>query len=137
MERRAALADIADLIVIRGAVIENRLANPASVSRADYEWFVGQGRVWLREVAGRIAGFSAGDPRDGSIWALFMHPDFEGQGMGASLLHRVCEDLRADGYAEIWLSTDPGTRADRLYRRLGWKDRGLLPSGERKFVLPL
>lgn len=135
--RRARAGDIDQLIRIRGAVQENRLRDPASVTRADYDWFVGQGRIWLGEIAGEVAGFAAGDPRDGSIWALFVDPRFEGAGLGAILLQRVCADLQADGHAVLHLSTDPGTRAARLYGRLGWEAQGLLPDGEMAFRLVL
>lgn len=135
--RRATAGDIDQLIRIRGAVRENRLRDPASVTRADYDWFVGQGRIWLGEIDGAVAGFAAGDPRDGSIWALFVDPRFEGAGLGAILLQRVCADLQADGHAVLRLSTDPGTRAARLYGRLGWEAQGLLPDGEMAFRLVL
>lgn len=135
--RRATPGDIDQLIRIRGAVRENRLRDPASVTRADYDWFVGQGRIWLGEIDGQIAGFAAGDPRNGSIWALFVDPRFEGTGLGATLMRRVCEDLKADGHAVLRLSTDPGTRAARLYGRLGWEAQGLLPDGEMAFRLVL
>lgn len=135
--RRATAGDIDHLIRIRGAVRENRLRDPTSVTRADYDWFVSRQLVWLAEADGRIAGFSAGDPRDGTIWALFVDPRFEGRGLGAILLQRVCDDLKADGHAVLRLSTDPGTRAARLYGRLGWDAQGLLPDGEMAFRLVL
>lgn len=135
--QRARLQDIDQLIRIRGVVRENRLRDPASVTREDYHWFVSRGLVWLAEVDGRVAGFSAGDPRDGTIWALFVDPDFEGAGLGTRLLASVCEDMRAVGHTVLRLSTDPGTRAARLYAGLGWEAQGLLPDGEMGFLLRL
>jgi GNAT superfamily N-acetyltransferase len=135
--RRAAAGDIDQLIRIRGAVRENRLRDPASVTRADYEWFVARLRVWLAEVDGRVAGFSAGDPRDGTIWALFVDPAEEGMGLGAVLLGKACEDLSDEGHATLRLSTEPGTKAARLYGRLGWREAGLSADGEMQFVLKL
>ena len=133
--RRAGPQDIDELIRIRGAVQENRLRDPGSVTREDYVWFVSRGLVWLAEVEARIAGFSAGDPRDGTIWALFVDPICEGQGLGARLLAKACEDLKAQGHSMLRLSTDPGTRAARLYRTLGWEEQGLSPDGELAFRL--
>lgn len=135
--RRAGPQDVDALIRIRGAVRENRLRDPASVTRADYDWFVSRNLLWLAEVDGHIAGFAAGDPRDGTIWALFVDPAQEGVGLGRGLLARVCEDLRADGHTVLRLTTDPGTRAARLYQRLGWEEQGLLPDGEMAFLLRL
>jgi GNAT superfamily N-acetyltransferase len=135
--RRATVADIARLAEIRGAVRENRLSDPGSVTQADYDRFVGGGRVWVCDVDGRIAGFSASDGHDGSIWALFVDPDCQGQGIGARLLHHACADLRAEGHGRAVLTTDPGTRADRLYRRLGWTDLGIGEDGEVRFARAL
>lgn len=132
--RLAVARDVDELIRIRGAVRENRLSDPSSVTRSDYDWFVARQRVWVCEVEGQIAGFSAGDPRDGTIWALFVDPACEGAGLGADLLAKACADLKADGYARIMLSTDPDTKAARLYRKLGWQDQGLLADGEVQFV---
>jgi ribosomal protein S18 acetylase RimI-like enzyme len=135
--RRADAEDIDRLIQIRGAVRENRLRDPASVTRTDYEWFVASGRVWVAQSADGIAGFSASDHRDGTIWALFVDPAFEGAGLGALLLARACADLKADGHAFATLSTDPGTKAARLYRKLGWQELGLASDGEMRFRCPL
>jgi GNAT superfamily N-acetyltransferase len=136
-ERRAIADDIDRLIEIRGAVGENRLSDPSSVTRSDYERFVEHGRVWISETDGRVTGFSASDERDGSIWALFVDPAETGRGIGTSLLARACRDLKADGYAKAHLTTDPGTMADRLYRKLGWQEVGCSPSGEVMFELAL
>ena len=135
--RRAGPQDVDALIRIRAAVRENRLRDPASVTRADYDWFVAESRIWLGEIDGQVAGFAAGDPRDGTIWALFVDPAQEGAGLGRLLLARVCANLRADGHAVLRLTTDPGTRAARLYRRLGWQEQGLLRDGEMAFLLRL
>lgn len=135
--RRANEADIDQLIRIRASVHENRLRDPASVTQADYNWFVAQQRIWLGEISGKVAGFSAGDPRDGTIWALFVDPSYEGAGLGAILLAKACEDLKVDGHTVVRLSTDPGTKAARLYGKLGWEEQGRLPDGEMAFKLVL
>jgi GNAT superfamily N-acetyltransferase len=135
--RRATPDDIDRLIQIRGAVQQNRLSDPLSVTRADYERFVAGGRVWVVEVDGRVAGFSASDARDGSIWALFVDPGSQGAGLGRLLLDKACLDLKADGHLTARLTTNPGTIADRLYRRLGWADCGIGPDGEVRFERPV
>lgn len=135
--RRGTPADIPRLAEIRGAVRENRLSHPQSVTRADYDRFVGAGRFWLCEVGGIIAGFSASDERNGSIWALFLDPAWEGHGFGARLLHLACRDLAQDGYRVATLSTDQGTKAERLYRRLGWQEVRVNHDGEVFFALDL
>lgn len=132
-ERRAVFADIGRLMDIRGAVTENRLTDPGSVTRADYEDFVGRGRVWVRVAGDRIAGFSASDDGDGTIWALFVDSAHHRQGIGTALLARACDDLRRDGHATVTLSTTPGTAAERLYRKLGWAGDGIAPNRQVRF----
>jgi GNAT superfamily N-acetyltransferase len=122
---------------IRSAVRENRLSDPGSVTRDDYDHFVDGNRVWVFEDRSGILGFSAADDRDGTIWALFVDPAHEGRGIGRALLARACLDLAADGHATARLTTTPGTRADRLYRKLGWQDLGQSTSGETIFERPL
>ncbi len=135
--RQARDGDTDRLITIRSAVAENRLRDPASVTRDDYDWFVGRGLVWVAEVDGQVAGFSAGDPRDATIWALFVDPEFEGARLGSVLLSKACNDLKAAGHAEARLFTDPGTKAARLYRKLGWQVVGPTAEGELEFRLSL
>lgn len=135
VERRATASDIDRLIEIRGLVRENCLANPLSVMRSDYDYFVGNGRVWVAEVDSQVAGFSASDGRDGSIWALFLDPAYEGAGLGARLLSFACLDLAQDGHQTLHLTTDAGTKAEALYRKLGWVDVGVSDGGELKFEL--
>jgi len=100
------------------------------VTRTDYDRFIAQRRVWVAMVGGQIAGFSASDERDGSIWALFVDPAHAGRGGGTTLLNLACRDLRDEGFALARLGTDPATAADGLYRRLGWQDIGRDDSGE-------
>jgi GNAT superfamily N-acetyltransferase len=82
MIRTAVLSDIPRLTEIRGAVGENRLSDPSRVTLADYVWHIERAPVFVWDDAGLIKGLSAGDPRDGSIWALFVDPAFEHQGIG-------------------------------------------------------
>lgn len=135
--RRALAADIARIMEIRFAVKENRLSDPGSVTVADCERFVQKGRTWVCEEGDVIVGFSASDERDGTIWALFLDPAWQGRGFGPALLDRACADLRADGFRTARLTTDPGTRAERLYRKLGWEDHGIREDGEVRFSLVL
>jgi GNAT superfamily N-acetyltransferase len=130
--RVAVPADIPQLKHIRQSVRENILG-PGRVSDADIDWFVENGPIWVQEDGDEIQGFSAGDPRDGSIWALFVHPDREGGGIGRALLARACESLAAAGHATARLTTGPHTRAAEFYRRQGWTEDGLDASGSLRF----
>lgn len=137
MIRRAMSSDIPALITLRGAVRENRLSDPSRVTRADIEWFIAHGpvHVWLGQDG--ILGFSASDPRDGSIWALFVDPAHEGCGIGQALLKAACDSAAAAGHTVLRLSTDPGTRAARFYARNGWMEQGMTAQGEVAFTKAL
>lgn len=129
MIRRATAADLPHIAEIRFAVRENRLSDPSRVPPEMVLWFLDHPglRVWDEDA--RIRGFSAHDPRDGSIWALFVHPDDECRGIGSALLSREIELLRATGVPRIWLTTDPASGAAGFYRRRGFAFAGLTPTG--------
>jgi GNAT superfamily N-acetyltransferase len=132
MLRAALYADIPRLMEIRGSVLENRLPHPNAVTLADYIWFIDHAKIHVWEDA-IVQGFSAGDPRDASIWALFIHPTYEGRGIGQTLIQAACKSLHDAGCVSITLSTEPGSRAHRFYERNGWIARGRTTSGEMKF----
>ena len=118
---------------IRFAVQENRLADPTLVTDEDYAWFEEHPGIWVWEEGGQILGFSAGDPRDGTIWALFVDPGCERRGIGRALFKAACDTLRRAGHRTAVLTTDSGTRAERFYRAAGWKVVGHSLRGELIF----
>ncbi len=121
---------------VRMSVKENCLRDPSRVTQADYERFVSEsGAGWVEEREGRVVGFAVADRMSRSIWALFVEPQFEGLGIGRLLLRQVTDHLIATGSGAINLSTEPGTRAERVYRAAGWTQVGVLPSGEAWLVL--
>jgi GNAT superfamily N-acetyltransferase len=133
MLRRATPADIPRIFEIRGAVRENRLSDPSRVTVADVYWHIDHSPVHVWDDDGIIKGFAAGDPRTGSIFALFVEPAFEGQGIGQALILAACQSLSAAGHRVATLSTDPGTRAERFYLRNGWLAKGLDARSEMVF----
>jgi GNAT superfamily N-acetyltransferase len=133
MLRCATPADLPRIMEIRGTVRENRLSDPSRVTAADVHWHIAHSPIHVWDERGIIKGFSAGDPRDGRIFALFVDPAFEGQGIGQALILAACRSLAAAGHGIARLSTDPGTRAERFYLRNGWLARGLDARGEMVF----
>lgn len=120
---------------VRLAVRENALSDPGRVTAADYLAALdATGRTWVVTSDAEIVAFATGY-RDGSIWALFVHPDHEGRGHGAALHDTVVPWLWSLGHARLWLTTAPGTRAERFYRARGWQDHGLAPGGDLRFEL--
>lgn len=132
-DRRAVPSDIRRIMTVRHAVRENRLSDLNSVTAADCAAFIERSEIWVWEEDGLILGFSAGDVRDGWIWALFVAPGHEGRGIGRALLPLACNTLRVAGYRVATLSTSEGTRAERFYRADGWTATGRDHKGEIVF----
>jgi GNAT superfamily N-acetyltransferase len=134
--RQALDTDIPQLHQVRMAVKENMLNNPALVTEADYRRFLTtEGRGWLCAVDGQVAGFAIVDTTDHNVWALFVHPDFEGQGIGKRLQQTMLRWYFTQTDHTLWLSTAPGTRAEEFYHRTGWKATGLTKGGETRFEM--
>ena len=136
MIRKATRADIPRLQEIRDTVRENKLRDPSRVPIDHYLWFIDNPGIFVWEEERKIVGFSEADPRDGSICALFMDEAYEGRGIAQALFQRACDVLRDAGYSRMWLTTDPGTRAERFYRRAGWDVTGVR-NGELVFEKPI
>lgn len=134
--RTATLADIPQIQLVRNSVRENMLSDPALVSDADCaEFLTVRGCGWVCETEGRIVGFAIADLKEKNIWALFLHPDFEKQGIGRQL-HKLMLDWYFSQTREtVWLGTAPGTRAEIFYERVGWKRAGMHGKGEVKFEM--
>lgn len=132
--RDATIDDVPELERIRGLVRENRLSTPIPRERllAAIET---RGRCWVAISGKKIVGFSAADLQDSCIWALFLLPHWEGQGLGRALLERAVEWLAQRGCSTIWLNTAAGTRAEGFYEHLGWKRAGFTDKGEVRFEL--
>ncbi|PWS30317.1 GNAT family N-acetyltransferase [Pedobacter paludis] len=134
--RQAEIRDIPQIQIVRHTVKENTLSNPALVTDADCEDFITKrGRGWVCEVNGDVVGFSIVDLEENNIWALFLQPEFEGNGIGKEL-HRLMMDWYFDQTQEtVWLGTAPNTRAEKFYEKQGWKNVGLVNKGEVKFEM--
>lgn len=92
-----------------------------------------QGRTstYVGLVDGRIVGFvNVGRSLDpgiegGKIYAIYVLPEAQGNGLGQGLMQAAVDRLRADGHSEIglWVATD-NARSRQFYERFG-----LQPSG--------
>jgi GNAT superfamily N-acetyltransferase len=134
--REATIADILQIQLVRNAVKENRLSDPALVPDKDVEdYILNRGKGWVCEIDNRIVGFSIVSVKDKNVWALFIEPGQDKKGIGRRL-----HDLMMDWYFEqtaepIWLGTAPGTRAEQFYRKAGWTENGLHGKEEVKFEM--
>ncbi len=134
--RRATFEDVFELERIRGLVRENQLSSTIPRERL-LAALDTRGRGWVAIDGESIVGFSMADLPDSSIWALFLLPEWEGKGLGRSLLDCAVSWLGQKECSKIWLSTAPGTRAEGFYEHLGWKRTGLTDKGEVRFELQL
>src|SRR5690606_22702843 len=93
-------------------------------------------RAWLAEVGGRPVAFSMANSDEGTVFAMFVRPGYEGRGLGRTLMERAEAWLSAQGVEAIWLTTgsDPVIRANGFYRRLGWSEAGLQDDGQIRYV---
>jgi GNAT superfamily N-acetyltransferase len=134
--RQATLQDWSRLHEIRLSVKENVLSDPNKVTRQDYLAMLSyRGRGWVCEIAGEVVGFAIIDIEAANIWALFVRPGFEGMGIGRKLHDVMMEYGFGQGLTNFWLTTEAGSRAERFYRRNGWKHTGNEPNGELRFEL--
>jgi GNAT superfamily N-acetyltransferase len=124
--REATINDIEGLSVVRMAVKENVLNNPALVTHQDYQdYLTTHGKGWLCETEGKIVGFAIVDTVDNNIWALFVSPEYDKRGIGKKLHQLMMDWYFNHTDAKVWLGTAPGTRAEQFYNLRGWKAAGM------------
>ncbi len=81
---------------------------------------------FVAEQCASLAGYCFANLQTGEVVVLAVLPDFENQGVGRHLLHRVVHELWQRGWPRIFLScsADPASRSYGFYRHLGWLGTG-------------
>ena len=134
--REATIEDIPQIQRVRHSVKENVLSNPALVTDADCaDYITRRGKGWVCEADGIIVGFSIADLQENNIWALFLKPEYEGKGIGRKLHQLMLDWYFFQTNKTVWLSTEPGSRAEVFYRKAGWTETGIHGKGEVKFEI--
>jgi GNAT superfamily N-acetyltransferase len=140
MEKTIRLANPADINAvfdIRTSVQENHLSHdqlaemgitPETIRQAILETPC----AWVAEVDRVPVGFSMVDVEDGCVFAAFVLPEFEGRGLGSSLMNKA-EACLFQHHQTIWLETAEASRASGFYRNLGWQPVENLPEGDVRF----
>ena len=134
--REAKPTDIPQIQIVRNAVKENQLSDPALVPDKDVEDYINRrGKGLVYEIYLIITGFAIVSVLDRNVWALFVQPGYDKKGIG-----RILHDEMLNWYFQqtsetIWLSTAPGTRSELFYRKAGWTEEGLHGKGEIKFEM--
>lgn len=136
--RPATVTDVDSLFDVRCSVRENHqsreeLAELDITSVTVAEMIEGGDYVTLiAESQGEAVGFTMAKISDGYVFACFIRPTFEKQGIGRALMQETENELSRRGVTRAWLSTGPGEdlRAVGFYTKLGWRRNGFLEDGQ-------
>jgi GNAT superfamily N-acetyltransferase len=136
--REARAADMPGITRVRTSVVENSLTveqldergiTEASVAAS----FLANSKGWVAMRQEEIVAFSIADRASQSIFALFVLPAYEGQGIGSRLLDLALGWLWENGAERVWLTTGAGTKAVRFYEKRGWTCTGTGPRGDLRY----
>ena len=120
--------------VYRG-IMPSPFLDDLSVSRREEHWKQVLSRenhqVHVACVSGEVAGFSStGTNRDipeaAELYAIYIHPEHWGKGLGKALFHASCAALRSLRFDRLllWVATD-NSQARNFYSHLGMTVDGL------------
>jgi GNAT superfamily N-acetyltransferase len=122
--RPAVESDLAMLYDIRFSVQENRCYDPQEIPVSRVLPVLNEGGSFLCLDGNWPVGFSMASFELGELFGLFLRPGYQGCGIGRRLLALAVDWMSGQGAAGMHLVTDPGTRAERLYRAAGWQVTG-------------
>ena len=111
MLRQAVAADIPGIQRVRASVRENRLTSTVIADEEVLEAIESAGRGWV------------------------VDPAHERRGYGRQLHDTLLEWLWSQGLDRLWLTTEPGTRAQTFYELAGWQLKGHTNRGELRFEM--
>jgi [ribosomal protein S18]-alanine N-acetyltransferase len=101
--------------------VRGLLANPRAI-------------VHVADAGGRVAGWAVsllrahGKGKSGRLYALAVHPAWQGHGLGKRLLRRAIGELRRRGVRRVYLEVRTGNQAAiALYQRHGFEHHAALP----------
>jgi len=134
--REAKSKDIPQMHAVRMSVNENKLSDPDLIKPADYQRRLEEcGKGWVCEIDDTIVGFAIVDLEEAKVWALFMHPEHEGQFIGRMLHDMMVTWCFSRAMPKLTLTTAPNTRAEKFYNKAGWVNTGETANGEIIFEL--
>jgi len=130
--RRATPEDAAECISLRGKTRENAVSperlNSIGITVESWGSEIRTGALpgHICSANGKMVGYCFGSREEGEIVVLALLPEYEGQGVGRSLLSKMTADLLSAGKPRLFLgcSSDPKSRSYGFYRHLGWRSTG-------------
>ena len=122
--RLATIEDVDRIFDIRTSVNENHLSRAELAQMGITDETIGhaiaaEDCTWIAEVDGTAVGFAMADAEEGSVFAAFIKPEWEGMGLGRQLVEQA-ERFLFTRHDILWLETDGSSRAYGFYQRLGW-----------------
>jgi len=134
--REAKVDDFEALMSVRMSVKENVLNNRALVTfKVNEAYLTIDGKGWVCEIDNYMVGFAIVGLKQHNIWALFVRPEYEKQGIGRQLHDIMLNWYFSQTQEKVWLGTAPNTRAETFYRKSGWIEAGTHGKGEIKFEM--
>ena len=84
----------------------------------------GEYRVRVAEIDGRVVGLATGAPLDSGSYdcetkGLYVHPEYQGRGIGSALLRDMMEHFRRRGCRSMVVWTFLGVKNNGFYRAMG------------------
>ncbi|MCF8068532.1 MAG: GNAT family N-acetyltransferase [Desulfobacterales bacterium] len=141
--RKMTIDDLPAVFSVRVSTVENAITlealeedydiTPESLEEAMSSNVCG----WLCEDSEVVVGFSMGDRSNGEVLVVAVLPEYEGYGIGKTLLTHAQNWLFSEGFEEIWLGAnpDPTIRAYGFYKKLGWIKTGKMKGEDEIMVL--
>lgn len=91
----------------------------------------------VAEVGGEIIGYCGASllhDGDGEIVTLYIHPDYQGQGVGTGLWHAALDILREAGCKQVWVWVPAKAGAVEFYEQKGCKrtEEGIYRVGDHE-----
>lgn len=140
--REATAADMPGIARVRTSVRENlltmeQLRERGITNESVAASFLVDSKGWVAESNGEIVAFAIADRAGASLFALFVLPSCQRQGLGSHLLELAMQWLRANAIAHVWLTTGADTPAVRFYEHRGWVAKGRAEHGDIRYELDL
>jgi GNAT superfamily N-acetyltransferase len=138
--REAVAADVPGIARVRVSVRENlltidQLEQRGITNESVAASFSLDAKGWVAVQHDEIIAFSIANKTEGSIFALFVLPSYENQGIGSRLLDLALQWLWDNGTERVWLTTAPGSKAAGFYERRGWRLAGADSVGDVRLEL--